>query len=126
MLSAIFALIVLILAIYFVFSSFRRESKQKEIATGDKLTKPSKSSFYSAKHKFTSAEVSFHNHRDDLWLVIDRKVYDFTSFVEDHPGGDAILRYAGGDATVGFKGPQHPARVWDMIPEYFIGELESP
>lgn len=56
-----------------------------------------------------------HNRREDLWLVIDGKVYDFTDFVEDHPGGDAILRYAGGDATVGFKGPQHPSRVWDMV-----------
>lgn len=59
--------------------------------------------------------MSSHNRRDDLWLVIEGKVYDFTSFVEDHPGGDAILRYAGSDATVGFKGPQHPARVWDMV-----------
>jgi cytochrome b involved in lipid metabolism len=32
------------------------------------------------------------------------QVYDVTPFVEEHPGGDAILNNAGGDSTVGFFG----------------------
>ena len=44
----------------------------------------------------------------DVWLIIDGKVYDFTNYLEEHPGGDAMLTDAGGDATKGFKGPQHP------------------
>lgn len=32
------------------------------------------------------------------------QVYDVTPYVEEHPGGDAILRNAGGDATEGFHG----------------------
>uniref|UniRef100_A0A0E0QIF8 Cytochrome b5 heme-binding domain-containing protein n=2 Tax=Oryza TaxID=4527 RepID=A0A0E0QIF8_ORYRU len=31
-------------------------------------------------------------------------VYDVTSYVEEHPGGDAILNNAGGDSTEGFFG----------------------
>jgi L-lactate dehydrogenase (cytochrome) len=28
-----------------------------------------------------------HNTPDDLWLAINDKVYDFTDFAPDHPGG---------------------------------------
>lgn len=31
-------------------------------------------------------------------------MYDVTSYVEEHPGGDAILAHAGDDSTEGFFG----------------------
>lgn len=31
-------------------------------------------------------------------------MYDVTSYVEEHPGGDEILNNAGGDSTEGFLG----------------------
>ncbi|RLM61411.1 hypothetical protein C2845_PM14G10390 [Panicum miliaceum] len=34
----------------------------------------------------------------------DGTVYDVTPYVEEHPGGDAILNNAGGDSTEGFFG----------------------
>ncbi len=40
-------------------------------------------------------------------LVIFRvyvQVYDVTSFVEEHPGGEAIMNNAGADSTEGFFG----------------------
>ncbi|KAA8544731.1 hypothetical protein F0562_019565 [Nyssa sinensis] len=33
------------------------------------------------------------------------RVYDVTSYVEEHPGGDAILAHSGDDSTEGFFGP---------------------
>eukprot|EP00249_Psilotum_nudum_P010869 c22817_g1_i2 orf=305-601(+) len=51
------------------------------------------------------------------------KVYDVTSYVEEHPGGDAILNHAGDDSTKGFYGPQHASRVFDMVDEFYIGGL---
>jgi cytochrome b involved in lipid metabolism len=53
------------------------------------------------------------------------QVYDVTDYVDFHPGGDAILRNAGGDSTAGFYGPQHPPTTRDLIDEYYIGELAS-
>ena len=57
--------------------------------------------------------------------MIEGKVYDVSEYVDEHPGGDAILNNAGEDATEGFKGPQHPPRVWDELTEYYIGVLEK-
>ncbi|KAJ4809349.1 Cytochrome B5-like protein [Rhynchospora pubera] len=52
-------------------------------------------------------------------------VYDVTSYVEEHPGGDAILNNAGRDSTQGFYGPQHATRVFDMVGEFYIGDLKN-
>ena len=50
-------------------------------------------------------------------------MYDVTSYVDEHPGGDAILRNAGRDSTEGFYGPQHPSRVFQILDDFLIGSL---
>ncbi|KAF4378914.1 hypothetical protein F8388_022001 [Cannabis sativa] len=74
---------------------------------------------------YTKSEVSLHNKGTDCWIIIKDKVYDVTSYVEEHPGGDAILAHAGDDSTEGFYGPQHATRVFDMIEDFYIGDLEK-
>ncbi|PWA80101.1 cytochrome B5-like protein [Artemisia annua] len=74
---------------------------------------------------YNKAEVSLHNKRTDCWIIIKDKVYDVTPYVEEHPGGDAILAHAGDDSTEGFFGPQHATRVFDMIDIFYLGELEK-
>ena len=59
----------------------------------------------------------------DLWVIIKGKVYDVTSYVDEHPGGDAILRNAGRDSTEGFYGPQHPSRVFQILDDFLVGSL---
>ncbi|KAK7245454.1 hypothetical protein RIF29_40300 [Crotalaria pallida] len=78
-----------------------------------------------ASKSFSKTEVSLHNKREDCWIIIKNKVYDVTSYVEEHPGGDAILAHAGDDSTEGFFGPQHATRVFDMIEDFYIGDLEQ-
>ncbi|KAK3129888.1 hypothetical protein QOZ80_6BG0486130 [Eleusine coracana subsp. coracana] len=72
---------------------------------------------------YTKDDVSTHNTRKDCWIIIKDKVYDVTSYVEEHPGGDAILNNAGGDSTEGFFGPQHGFRVFEIIEDFCIGKL---
>uniref|UniRef100_A0A8C6SXK8 Fatty acid desaturase 2 n=1 Tax=Neogobius melanostomus TaxID=47308 RepID=A0A8C6SXK8_9GOBI len=38
-------------------------------------------------HVYTWEEVQEHSHKNDQWLVIDRKVYDVTNWAKRHPGG---------------------------------------
>jgi len=73
---------------------------------------------------YTKDEVSQHNKRNDCWIIVKDKVYDVTAYVEEHPGGDTILNNAGRDSTEGFYGPQHATRVFDMVGEFYIGDLK--
>ncbi|TRM65727.1 FMN-dependent dehydrogenase-domain-containing protein [Schizophyllum amplum] len=58
---------------------------------------------------WTLNEVSKHKTSESCWVIIKNKVYDVTSFLNEHPGGAAIiLKYAGRDATAVYE-PIHPA-----------------
>lgn len=56
---------------------------------------------------FTCEEVAKHNKPDDLWIIVDSKVYNITRFKDLHPGGAAVFAeedIAGQDATEAFYG----------------------
>ena len=72
---------------------------------------------------FTKEEVAKHNTREDAWIIVKDRVYDISEYIDEHPGGDAILTDVGGDATEGFYGPQHPPTVYDHLEVYYIGDL---
>lgn len=40
--------------------------------------------------EFTYQEVSAHNSKKDLYIVVHDKVYDTTSFVDEHPYVDIL------------------------------------
>lgn len=53
--------------------------------------------------EYTFDEVKAHDTKKDLWVVINNKVYDITSFVDEHPGGEEVLLdVAGQDSTEAF------------------------
>lgn len=53
----------------------------------------------------TSAEVASHNSRQSCWSIINGNVYDLTSWIPEHPGGEqAILKLCGTDGSVKFNG----------------------
>lgn len=79
---------------------------------------------HSQKRKYSSGEVAQHNQKDSLWIILKGKVYDVTPYIDEHPGGSAIFRHGGQDSTEGFFGPQHPERVFDLIDDFYIGDLE--
>ncbi len=56
---------------------------------------------------YTMAEVAVHNSETSCWSVISGSVYDLTSYVPKHPGGERnILKICGKDGTAAFSG-QH-------------------
>ena len=36
-------------------------------------------------------EVSRHNTKRSCWIVLDSRVFDVTSFLKEHPGGESVL-----------------------------------
>lgn len=83
------------------------------------------------RRTFNRKEVAKHDTAEDLWIILQNpdtqklRVYNITAYVEEHPGGQAILNNAGSESTKGFYGPQHPSRVYDIIEDYYIGDLEQ-
>ena len=47
-------------------------------------------------------EISLHNQTSDCWVVIDGLVYDVTTWIETHPGGQLISTLAGEDVSTMF------------------------
>ncbi|XP_053555455.1 uncharacterized protein LOC128646058 isoform X1 [Bombina bombina] len=73
---------------------------------------------------YTLEEVKKHNASKDIWLVIHGRVYDITSFVEEHPGGEEVLfEQAGYDATESFEDVGHSIDAREMLKQYYIGDL---
>ena len=51
---------------------------------------------------FAIQEILLHNKATDCWTIVNGKVYDITSYVPRHPGGNEILRACGTDGTTLF------------------------
>ncbi|XP_056290756.1 cytochrome b5 [Pseudoliparis swirei] len=73
---------------------------------------------------FRLSEVEEQNTFKSTWIVINNKVYDVTRFLEEHPGGEEVLReQAGGDATESFEDVGHSSDAREMSLSMVIGEL---
>ena len=71
-------------------------------------------------------QVARHNTERDCWLHDGTHVYDVTKYLPMHQGGtDAILKFAGRDASKPIAGPQHPADVGTLLQRYCIGTLRQ-
>jgi cytochrome b involved in lipid metabolism len=57
--------------------------------------------------EYTLAQVQAHSSSLDCWTIVGSNVYDLTSFISQHPGGqETILSICGKDGTAAFEG-QH-------------------
>ncbi|XP_034416032.1 cytochrome b5 isoform X2 [Cyclopterus lumpus] len=73
---------------------------------------------------FRLSEVEEQNTFKSTWIIINNKVYDVTKFLEEHPGGEEVLReQAGGDATESFEDVGHSTDAREMSLSMMIGEL---
>ncbi|KAB5531531.1 hypothetical protein DKX38_018201 [Salix brachista] len=84
-------------------------------------------------------EIAKHNKSKDCWLIISGKtgnlslawktgvmVYDVTSFMDDHPGGDEVLLSSTGkDATNDFEDVGHSDDARELMEKYVIGEADA-
>ncbi|XP_050235976.1 cytochrome b5 [Mercurialis annua] len=75
---------------------------------------------------YSMPEVSQHSTKNDCWIVIDGKVYDVSSYLDEHPGGDdVVLATTGKDATDDFEDAGHSDDAKNLMESFCIGELDS-
>lgn len=73
---------------------------------------------------FTRAEVAKHTDPKDTWIIIHNNVYNVTSFLNEHPGGEEVLFEQGGtDASEPFEDIGHSTDARQMMESFKIGEL---
>ncbi|XP_074755411.1 cytochrome b5 isoform X2 [Athene noctua] len=69
-------------------------------------------------------EVQQHNKSRSTWIILHHRVYDVTKFLDEHPGGEEVLReQAGGDATENFEDVGHSTDARTLSETFIIGEL---
>jgi predicted heme/steroid binding protein len=85
---------------------------------------------------YTQEEVALHDKESDCWTIINGSVYDITTYVPRHPGGDEILLACGTDSTTLFtnrtnadgtevgSGTPHSSSANNQLERLKIGSLE--
>lgn len=75
---------------------------------------------------YTASEVAVHSSVSSCWSIVNGEVYDLTSYISRHPGGEKeILRICGKDGTSAFEG-QHggESKPEKILASYKIGPLK--
>jgi cytochrome b involved in lipid metabolism len=85
----------------------------------------------------TLGEVSSRNSEQECWTIVSGSVYDITSYIPRHPGGDEILLACGTDGTSLFNerktdsgeiigsGTPHSSGAANQLDSFFIGVLAN-
>lgn len=59
-------------------------------------------------------------------MVIHNKVYDVTTFMQEHPGGEEVLLdVLGIDATESFEDVGHSNDARELLKDYLLGDLHE-
>uniref|UniRef100_A0A7S3V505 Cytochrome b5 heme-binding domain-containing protein n=1 Tax=Chaetoceros debilis TaxID=122233 RepID=A0A7S3V505_9STRA len=84
-----------------------------------------------SEKEITMTEVAKHNTQEDCWLVIgnDRtggpKVYDVTTYLDDHPGGaEVLLDVSGQDSDEFFEDIGHSKDAREELEKLLVGVLK--
>ncbi|RWA07028.1 hypothetical protein EKO27_g8080 [Xylaria grammica] len=76
--------------------------------------------------QLSAEEIASHRSTSSCWLVLDFKVWDVTSYLNEHPGGAAVLlENAGCDATAELR-KVHSMDILSYLPkEAFLGTIDD-
>lgn len=77
-------------------------------------------------NSYTLLQVALHNKPTDCWSIVSGGVYNLTSWIAKHPGGEAAIKgMCGLDATVGFLAQHNgDTKAVNTIASYKIGVLK--
>ncbi|KAJ9641664.1 hypothetical protein H2204_002726 [Knufia peltigerae] len=81
---------------------------------------------FSSSKTIKASEIQQHNKVDDIWIVVNGRVYDMTRFAPEHPGGvEIIYSYAGRDASQAYNEIHERNLIRaNLRPEEILGDLD--
>jgi cytochrome b involved in lipid metabolism len=94
------------------------------------ITAPSSAPAAGEERFFTWQEVAKHNTAASAWVIIDRRVYDITEFMPNHPGGQEMLLLSAGRECTDLFTMYHwwddAAKARAIMAKYLVGRLAGP
>lgn len=74
-------------------------------------------------------EIEKHDSRESCWMAIEGQVYDVTGYIDQHPGGEHILKGCGRNMTSSFQ-DKRSRGIFDKkaekeLQKYHIGTFEE-
>jgi len=78
-----------------------------------------------ATKEYSYSDVSAHATKKDLFIVVHDNVYNASSFIDEHPGGEEVLLDVGGqDATEAFEDVGHSDEAREILQGLLVGKLK--
>ena len=79
----------------------------------------------SSAKTFTITEVAQHNIKTDCYLIVNKQVYDVTSYIDQHPGGvRRIVEMCGQESSQAFAAI-HSNFAWNLLKDFYIGDIST-
>jgi cytochrome b involved in lipid metabolism len=82
----------------------------------------------------SAADIVKHNSVSDCWVIYSGKVYDITTYTNQHPGGSSVYNaqtcghdvtaYLQGDATAAGRSHSHSAKAYYTLAQFEIGTVK--
>lgn len=76
-----------------------------------------------SNNKLSVSEVVNHNTANDCYLIIKNKIYNVSALPASHPGGRKNIIDNCGHEVTGLFADIHSNDVWDLLSEYYIGDI---
>lgn len=127
--AILFAVVVLVTTIGYFMGIFDKSPSSVSVKTNIQIIQDIPASTPRAKitaNYLTLTETQKHSTKEDCWVILNENIYDLSSYILQHPGGQGpILRTCGGDGSSAFnKVDQHLLPfVQKKMREYLLGAV---
>ena len=76
--------------------------------------------------RFSKAQILAKREEGRVWIVLHKKVYDVTEFLEEHPGGEELITDIEAEdfesQTLEFDEAEHSDEAMDDLKEFLVGK----
>lgn len=107
-----------------LFGIYTPDGQTKSINNTNQATTSGKLSASSAGGSgLTVQQVAAHSTPGDCYIIVSKKVYNVSSYINQHPGGASNITSRCGQEVTGIFASIHSNFAWDLLSKYFVANL---